>query len=56
MGTLTKSEDPDEMPHDVVFHLGLYCFLRQKRSSKKKYTFYLKIITYDPLELNSRPH
>ena len=27
MGTLTNSEDPDEMPHDVAFHLGLHCLL-----------------------------
>ena len=22
---LANSEDPDEMPHNVAFHLGLYC-------------------------------
>ena len=25
MGTLTNSEDPDEMPHDAAFHQGLHC-------------------------------
>ena len=23
-------EDPDEMPHNVAFHWGLHCLLRQK--------------------------
>ena len=23
--TVTNSEDPDEMPHDAAFHLGLHC-------------------------------
>ena len=25
MGTLTNSEDPYEMPHNVAFHQGLLC-------------------------------
>ena len=25
MGTLTNSEDPDEMQHDAAFHQGLHC-------------------------------
>ena len=30
MGTLTHSEDPDEMLHDAAFHqgAGLHCLLR----------------------------
>ena len=36
MGTLVNSEDPDEMPHYVAFHLGLQCLLRQNRSSEKE--------------------
>ena len=28
MGTLTNSEDPDEMLHNAAFHQGLHCFLR----------------------------
>ena len=24
-GTFTNSIDPDEMPHNAAFHLGLYC-------------------------------
>ena len=35
MGTFTNSEDPDEMPHNAAFHLGLHCLLRLKRSSDK---------------------
>ena len=23
--TLTSSVDPDELPHDAAFHLGLHC-------------------------------
>ena len=27
-GTLVKSEDPDEMPHNAIFHQGLHCLQR----------------------------
>ena len=30
MSNLANSEDPDEMPQDVAFLLGLHCLLRQK--------------------------
>ena len=30
--TLANSEDPDEMPHNVAFHLGLHDLLRYKQS------------------------
>ena len=33
MGTLTNSEDPDEMQHHAAFHQGLHCLLRLKRPS-----------------------
>ena len=33
MGTLTKSEDPDEMQHNAAFHQGLHCLLRLKQPS-----------------------
>ena len=36
MGMFTNSEDPDEMPHNVAFHQGLHCLLKQKRSLDKK--------------------
>ena len=36
MGTLLNSEDPDEMPHNVAFHQGLHCLLRQNQSSEKE--------------------
>ena len=26
MGTFTNKEDPDEMPHNAAFHLGLHYF------------------------------
>ena len=35
MGTLANREDPDEMPHNAVFHQRLNCLLRQNRSSEK---------------------
>ena len=46
MGSLTNSEDPDEMPHNAAFHQGLHYLLRQKWSLKKN-KFYLEIITHD---------
>ena len=33
MGTLTNSEDPDEMQHIAAFHLGLQCLQRLKQPS-----------------------
>ena len=36
MGTLTDSEDTDEMPHNAAFHQGLHCLLGQKQSSEAK--------------------
>ena len=44
MSNLANSEDPDEMPHNVAFYLGLYCLLRQKQSLEKGRQFYLEII------------
>ena len=32
MSALANSDDPDQMPHNAAFHLGLHCLLRQKRS------------------------
>ena len=47
MDTLANSEDPDEMPHNAVFHQCLHCSLIQNRSEKQiQYTeqnFYLVI-------------
>ena len=36
MGTLANSEDPDEMPHNVAFHQGLHCLLRQTPFPEKE--------------------
>ena len=38
-GTITNSEDLDEMPHDQ----GLHCLLWQIRSSEKEIQYILKI-------------
>ena len=48
MCILAKSEDPDEMLHDVAFHPDFHCMLRQNDLQRKKYNFYLEIITCDP--------
>ena len=37
------------MPHNVAFHQGLHCLLRQKCSSEIKLHFYLEIKTCSPL-------
>ena len=42
------SEDPDEMLHNVAFHKGLHCFLRQNLSSEKEIQYFWEIITCDP--------
>ena len=49
MGTITNSEDPNEMPHKVTFHQGMHCLSRQNRSSEKtKYIYIFLIITCNP--------
>ena len=48
MGTLTNNEDPDEMPHNVAFHQGLHCLLRQNQTSAKEIKYILEIITCEP--------
>ena len=40
MGTLANSEDSDEMPHNVTFHQGLHCKLRQNLSSEKDIQYF----------------
>ena len=46
MGNLANSEDPDGMQHNVAFHQGLHCLLRQNRSPEKEIHYFFKIITY----------
>ena len=46
-GTMANSEDPDEMPHNMAFHQGLYCLQRQNQSSETEIQKFLEIITYD---------
>ena len=51
MGTLTNSEDPDEMLPNAAFHQGLHCLLRQNPSAEKEIRctiFFGEIITCDP--------
>ena len=45
---MANSEDPDEMLHNVAFHQGLRCLLRQHHSSEKKIQYFFEIITCDP--------
>ena len=35
MGIMAISEDPDEMPQNAAFHLGLHCLVIQKQSPRK---------------------
>ena len=48
MHTLTNSEDPDEMPHNVTFHQGVHCLLRHTQSSEEGNTISFSDITCDP--------
>ena len=45
IGTLTNSEDCDEMPWHVTFHPDLHCLLKLKQSTWTEMGNYLKIIT-----------
>ena len=36
MGTLAKSEDPEEMSHYAAFHPDLHCMLRQNQYNSEK--------------------
>ena len=54
MGILANSEDPDQITHNVVFHLGLHCFQTQNNLQRKKYNHFCKyglIYTMDYPEL-----
>ena len=44
MGTLTNSENSDEMPHCVVFQQGLHCLLKQMHSLGTEYIIKLKFL------------
>ena len=58
MGTLANSEDPDEMPQDAAFHMGLHCLLRLNKSSEKEiqYFFWKLIITSVTPQYNTMDH
>ena len=43
MGTITNSEDPDEMLHNAAFHQGLHC--KDKKDFQTKKSLFKKIIT-----------
>ena len=43
------------MPHDVAFHQGLHCSLRQNQSSKKEIQYFLKIKTCNPSKKYNGP-
>ena len=36
------------MPHNVAFHQGLHCLLRQNQISEKEIQFYFELMTFDP--------
>ena len=48
MGTLTNSEDPDEMQHNTAFHQGLYCLLRFRHPSETEIYHNLENSTSNP--------
>ena len=48
MGSFANSEDLDEMPHNLAFHLGLHHLLGQNRSSEKEIQYFWESITFDP--------
>ena len=50
MGTLAKSEDPDEMQHIAAFHLSLHCLLRLKQTSGTEIHYNLENSTCDSLK------
>ena len=50
MGTLTKIEDPDEMPHQVAFHQGLQVLLMSKQSIGSVIYHNLENPVCDPLK------
>ena len=45
---MTKSVDPDEMPHKAALHQDLHCLLRQNQSSEKGMLYVSEIITSNP--------
>ena len=48
MRTLANSENPDEMSHNVTFHLGLHCLLNKKKDLQRKKYNILEVINCDP--------
>ena len=49
-GTLSNSEDPDEIQHNAAFHQGLHRLLRLKQSSGTEIHQNLEKSTCDPLK------
>ena len=49
-GTLSNSEDPDEMQLTAAFHQGIHCLLRLKQSSETEIPHNLEKSTCDPLK------
>ena len=39
--------EQDKMPHNMAFHQGLHCLLRQNDLQRKTLQFYLEIVTCD---------
>ena len=42
MGTFANGEDPDEMPLNAAFHLGLHCLIIQNQSSETEIKYFWK--------------
>ena len=50
MGTLAKSEDPDEMQHYAAFHQGLHYLLRLKQPLETEIYHNIENTTCDTLK------
>ena len=50
MGTLSNSEDPDEMQHNAAFHQDLHCLLSLKQPSGTDIHHNFKTSTCHPLK------
>ena len=44
MDTFASTEDLDEMLHNVAFHQGLHCLLRQINFKRKKFNIFQKLL------------
>ena len=56
MGTLTNSNDADEMQHNAAFHQGLHCFYDLNKAPGTEIHHNLETATCDPLKYKMGNH